>query len=189
MASSPLIKCICNGTHSGEICPNCGMPKTTALYMGRTAPLLPVIILACMGGVFAFQHYNAEGYIADIVDKTKAEIETVVQKTTSESEPLPEQSGTLTVQPTGTPRTSTSLIERDTEGVVPPHTGNTPEVSTDDTPEVFTDYKRHSVLKTIPTDDPTLVKTIQASLRSGYVKGDKVIRPEKVAVYVINSQP
>ena len=115
------------------------MPKTTALYMGRTAPLLPVIILACMGGVFAFQHYNAEGYIADIVDKTKAEIETVVQKTTSESEPLPEQSGTLTVQPTGTPRTSTSLIERDTEGVVPPHTGNTPEVSTDDTPEVFTD--------------------------------------------------
>lgn len=115
------------------------MPKTTALYMGRTAPLLPVIIIACMGGVFAFQHYNAEGYIADIVDKTKAEIETVVQKTTSESEPLPEQSGTLTVQPTGTPRTSTSLIERDTEGVVPPHTGNTPEVSTDDTPEVFTD--------------------------------------------------
>ena len=139
MASSPLIKCICNGTHSGEICPNCGMPKTTALYMGRTAPLLPVIIIACMGGVFAFQHYNAEGYIADIVDKTKAEIETVVQKTTSESEPLPEQSGTLTVQPTGTPRTSTSLIERDTEGVVPPHTGNTPEVSTDDTPEVSTD--------------------------------------------------
>jgi len=115
------------------------MPKTTALYMGRTAPLLPVIIIACMGGVFAFQHYNAEGYIADIVDKTKAEIETVVQKTTSESEPLPEQSGTLTVQPTGTPRTSTSLIERDTEGVVPPHTGNTPEVSTDDTPEVSTD--------------------------------------------------
>ena len=115
------------------------MPKTTALYMGRTAPLLPVIILACMGGVFAFQHYNAEGYIADIVDKTKAEIETVVQKTTSESEPLPEQSGTLTVQPTGTPRTSTSLIERDTEGVVPPHTGNTPEVSTDDTPEVTAD--------------------------------------------------
>lgn len=51
------------------------------------------------------------------------------------------------------------------------------------------DHKRHSVLKTIPTDDPTLVKTIQASLRSGYVKGDKVIRPEKVAVYVINAQP
>lgn len=50
------------------------------------------------------------------------------------------------------------------------------------------DHKRHSVLKTIPTDDPTLAKTIQASLRSGYVKGDKVIRPEKVAVYVLNAQ-
>ena len=130
------------------------MPKTTALYMGRTAPLLPVIILACMGGVFAFQHYNAEGYIADIVDKTKAEIETVVQKTTSESEPLPEQSGTLTVQPTGTPHTSTSLIERDTEGAVPPHTGNTPEVSTDSTPEVFTDSTPE-----VFTDDTTEVFT------------------------------
>ncbi len=130
------------------------MPKTTALYMGRTAPLLPVIILACMGGVFAFQHYNAEGYIADIVDKTKAEIETVIQKTTSESEPLPEQSGTLTVQPTGTPNTSTSLIERDTEGVVPPHTGNTPEVSTDDTTKVSTDSTPE-----VSTDDTPEVST------------------------------
>lgn len=50
------------------------------------------------------------------------------------------------------------------------------------------DHKRHSVLKTIPTDDPTLAKTIQASLRSGYVKAEKVIRPEKVAVYVLNAQ-
>lgn len=50
------------------------------------------------------------------------------------------------------------------------------------------DHKRHSVLKTIPTDDSTLAKTIQASLRSGYVKAEKVIRPEKVAVYVLNAQ-
>lgn len=138
------------------------MPKTTALYMGRTAPLLPVIILACMGGVFAFQHYDAEGYIADIVDKTKAEIETVVQKTTSESEPLPEQSGTLTVQPTGTPHTSTSLIERDAEGVVPPHTGNTPVVSTDDTTKVSTDSTTKVSTDSTPevsTDSTTEVST------------------------------
>lgn len=50
------------------------------------------------------------------------------------------------------------------------------------------DHKRHSVLKTIPTDDSTQAKTIQTSLRSGYVKGDKIIRPEKVAVYVLNAQ-
>ncbi len=50
------------------------------------------------------------------------------------------------------------------------------------------DHKRHSVLKTIPTDDSTQAKTVQSSLRSGYVKGDKVIRPEKVAVYVFNAQ-
>ncbi len=50
------------------------------------------------------------------------------------------------------------------------------------------DHKRHSVLKTIPTEDSTLAKTIQASLRSGYVKAEKVIRPEKVAVYVLNAQ-
>lgn len=46
-------------------------------------------------------------------------------------------------------------------------------------------HKRHSILKTVATDDPSLAKTIQASLRWGFEKGGKVIRPEKVAVYVL----
>lgn len=45
-------------------------------------------------------------------------------------------------------------------------------------------HRRHSVLKTIPTDDPSLGKTIQASLRWGFEKDGKVVRPEKVAVYI-----
>lgn len=49
-------------------------------------------------------------------------------------------------------------------------------------------HKRHSVLKTVVTDDPSLVKTIQTSLRWGFEKDGKVIRPEKVAVYVLATE-
>ncbi len=49
-------------------------------------------------------------------------------------------------------------------------------------------HKRHSVLKTIPTENPELSKTIQASLRWGFEKDGKVLRPEKVAVYVLTQQ-
>ena len=49
-------------------------------------------------------------------------------------------------------------------------------------------HKRHSVLKTVATDDPSLAKTIQASLRWGFEKDGKVIRPEKVAVYVLATE-
>ena len=45
--------------------------------------------------------------------------------------------------------------------------------------------KRHSALKTIPTDNPELAKTIQSSIRWGFEMNDKVIRLEKVAVYVL----
>lgn len=48
-------------------------------------------------------------------------------------------------------------------------------------------HKRHSVLKTIPTDVPALAKTIQASLRWGFEKDGKVVRPEKVAVYIFEA--
>ncbi len=46
-------------------------------------------------------------------------------------------------------------------------------------------HKRHSVLKTVLTCDPHLAKTIQASLRWGFEKDGKVVRPEKVAVYIL----
>lgn len=49
-------------------------------------------------------------------------------------------------------------------------------------------HKRHSVLKTVATDDPSLAKTIQASLRWGFEKDGKVIRPEKVAVYILATE-
>lgn len=45
--------------------------------------------------------------------------------------------------------------------------------------------KRHSALKTIPTDNPELAKSIQSSIRWGFEMNDKVIRLEKVAVYVL----
>lgn len=46
------------------------------------------------------------------------------------------------------------------------------------------DGKLHSALETIPTEDPELVRTIERSIRWGFSLNDKVLRPEKVAVYV-----
>lgn len=46
------------------------------------------------------------------------------------------------------------------------------------------DGKLHSALETIPTEDPELVRTIARSIRWGFSLNDKVLRPEKVAVYV-----
>lgn len=43
--------------------------------------------------------------------------------------------------------------------------------------------KKHRVLKTVPTGDETLAKTIQESVRWGFENADKVIRHELVNVY------
>ncbi len=103
------------------------MPKAVALYMGRTGPILPFIILASMGGVYAFQHYNAEKYVTNFIDQTKTKIETVIQKTT----PVPKQLDPPTVTSTGTFRTSVVPDRKDTKG--------TPKVVMSDTPKIATD--------------------------------------------------
>ncbi len=51
------------------------------------------------------------------------------------------------------------------------------------TPGSAFDAKRQRVLKTIPTEQQELHKQIQESIRWGFEKDDKVIRPEQVAVY------
>ncbi|WP_435015592.1 nucleotide exchange factor GrpE [Tundrisphaera sp. TA3] len=45
------------------------------------------------------------------------------------------------------------------------------------------DPRRQRALSTMPNDDPALAKTIAARLRKGFQAGDKVIRPEIVAVH------
>jgi molecular chaperone GrpE len=47
------------------------------------------------------------------------------------------------------------------------------------------DPRRQRAASTVPTDDPSLVKTIAARLRKGFKAGEKVIRPEVVSVYTL----
>ena len=52
--------------------------------------------------------------------------------------------------------------------------------------EVF-DPRRQRAVGTVPTDDPSLAKTIAARLRKGFrtLAGDRVIRPEIVSVFAL----
>ncbi len=45
------------------------------------------------------------------------------------------------------------------------------------------DPKRQRAVSTVPTDDPNHNKTLASRLRKGFCSGEKVIRPELVAVY------
>ncbi len=45
------------------------------------------------------------------------------------------------------------------------------------------DPRRQRALSTVPTEDPSLNKTVAARIRKGFQTGDKVIRPEFVTVY------
>ena len=49
------------------------------------------------------------------------------------------------------------------------------------------DPRRQRAVGTVPTDDPSLAKTIAARLRKGFrtLAGDRVIRPEIVSVYAL----
>lgn len=47
------------------------------------------------------------------------------------------------------------------------------------------DPRRQRAVTTVPTDDPTLAKTVAARLRKGFQVGGKVIRPEVVSVYAV----
>ncbi|ADV61607.1 GrpE protein [Isosphaera pallida ATCC 43644] len=45
------------------------------------------------------------------------------------------------------------------------------------------DPKRQRAVKTVPTNDPERSKTIATRIRPGFASGDRIIRPELVAVY------
>ena len=45
------------------------------------------------------------------------------------------------------------------------------------------DPRRQRAASTVPADDPALAKTVATRLRKGFSAGEKVIRPEVVAVY------
>jgi len=45
------------------------------------------------------------------------------------------------------------------------------------------DAERHEAILALPTDDPALVGTIQAVFESGFVQGERMVRPARVVVY------
>ena len=47
------------------------------------------------------------------------------------------------------------------------------------------DPRRQRAVTTVPTDDPSLVKSIAARHRKGFQSGDRVIRPEIVSVHAL----
>lgn len=47
------------------------------------------------------------------------------------------------------------------------------------------DPRRQRAVTTVATEDPTLAKTIASRLRKGFLAGDRVIRPEIVAVHAL----
>lgn len=51
------------------------------------------------------------------------------------------------------------------------------------------DSVRQRIIRKIPTDDPEKNRLVAESLRPGYEWEGKVIRPEMVAVYIVNNQP
>ena len=51
------------------------------------------------------------------------------------------------------------------------------------------DAVRQRIIRKIPTDDPAKNRLVAESLRPGYEWEGKVIRPEMVAVYIVNDQP
>lgn len=112
------------------------MPKNTALYIGRTGPMLPFIILASMGGVFAFMHYNTESYVTNFLDKTKTKIETVIQEAMPAPRQSLEQAETSAVTTTDTPHTSINPDKRDTVSEPRVAMGDTHKVSTNPPSEV-----------------------------------------------------
>ncbi len=51
------------------------------------------------------------------------------------------------------------------------------------------DAVRQRIIRKIPTDDPAKNRLVAESLRPGYEWEGKVIRPEMVAIYILNDQP
>lgn len=45
------------------------------------------------------------------------------------------------------------------------------------------DAERHEAIMALPTDDPALVGTISAVFESGFVQGERMVRPARVVVY------
>lgn len=45
------------------------------------------------------------------------------------------------------------------------------------------DAERHEALTTVPTPDPELAGTIQSVFESGFLQGDRLVRPARVVVY------
>lgn len=124
--------------------------------MGRTAPMLPFIMLASMVCVFTLLHYDAEVYVSDIVDKTGTIIEPVLQKTT----PIPEQateradSSTVTSTATHTPRIT--LDSRNTDGVAPTTQADTPKVTQAEINTTVDDSDTNNDLEEFILEDTTI---------------------------------
>jgi molecular chaperone GrpE len=51
------------------------------------------------------------------------------------------------------------------------------------------DARKQRAVSTVPADDPSLNKTVAARLRKGFESGERVIRPEIVAVYTWRERP
>lgn len=48
------------------------------------------------------------------------------------------------------------------------------------------DPRRQRAASTIPTDDPSIAKTVASRLRKGFQAGEKLIRPEIISVYTLS---
>lgn len=80
MAKDKQVRCMCNSTYCGEICPHCGMPGATARFFfsdnGKTGVGFAVIFFACVGFVFGYYYLDVKAPFSSSpeIDNTDTEI-------------------------------------------------------------------------------------------------------------------
>lgn len=72
MVKDKQVRCMCNSTYCGEICPHCGMPGATARFFfsdnGKTGVGFALIFFACVGFCFGYYYLDIKAPFSENVE-------------------------------------------------------------------------------------------------------------------------
>ena len=72
MVKDKQVRCMCNSTYCGEVCPHCGMPGATARFFfsdnGKTGVGFALIFFACVGFCFGYNYLAIKAPFSENVE-------------------------------------------------------------------------------------------------------------------------